>query len=302
MWYDVLCCDVLWCDVWMYLDGELCPASSYLNSQKWDIPQRGTWVHRLCSYSERGNGQSKHHHWCHEKCHSLPGPPSPQAMVLLAPKLDSSVLNNQLLKYLAKCQMEVSLCRCNWVVSNTCYSTTCVVDTTHHWCYAHVPLSCCAQAAIRTNTTICISKIAQYLDTGVSMLQLQQTSRPAVWDTVVKLICYSVIAHVPQCPALLSFSSPFRLNSMCWRLPSSVHWRTPSLLHASLDWMAWLSLAAATRHRMWLTRLSLDSPQLWWTPKRQSETKYELSETKYECCCMTLYLVPLKGADLAHLL
>ena len=77
--------------------------------------------------------------------YNAPLPPSslPQATVLLAPKLSSSTLNGQLLKCLAKCQLD-------------------------------------EQSSIRTNTNICLGKIAGYLspsvrqggtsDTGLSSL------------------------------------------------------------------------------------------------------------------------------------
>lgn len=52
-------------------------------------------------------------------------------MVLLAPKLSDSVLNNQLLKHFAKCQLD-------------------------------------EQPSIRTNVNICLGKIAQHLSPGVS--------------------------------------------------------------------------------------------------------------------------------------
>ena len=54
-----------------------------------------------------------------------------QAAVLLAPKLSSATLNNQLLKSLAKCQLD-------------------------------------EQPSIRTNTNICLGKIAGYLSPSVS--------------------------------------------------------------------------------------------------------------------------------------
>ena len=54
-------------------------------------------------------------------------------MVLLAPKLSNSVLNNQLLKHLAKCQLD-------------------------------------EQPSIRTNVNICLGKIAQHLSPAVSLL------------------------------------------------------------------------------------------------------------------------------------
>ena len=55
-------------------------------------------------------------------------------MVLLAPKLSDSVLNNQLLKHFAKCQLD-------------------------------------EQPSIRTNVNICLGKIAQYLGPAVSHKQ-----------------------------------------------------------------------------------------------------------------------------------
>ena len=54
-------------------------------------------------------------------------------MVLLAPKLSNSVLNNQLLKHFAKCQLD-------------------------------------EQPSIRTNVNICLGKIAQHLSPAVSPL------------------------------------------------------------------------------------------------------------------------------------
>ena len=54
-------------------------------------------------------------------------------MVLLAPKLSDSVLNNQLLKHFAKCQLD-------------------------------------EQPSIRTNVNICLGKIAQHLSPAVSLL------------------------------------------------------------------------------------------------------------------------------------
>ena len=55
-------------------------------------------------------------------------------MVLLAPKLSDSVLNNQLLKHFAKCQLD-------------------------------------EQPSIRTNVNICLGKIAQHLSPAVSELK-----------------------------------------------------------------------------------------------------------------------------------
>ena len=52
-------------------------------------------------------------------------------MILLAPKLSDSVLNNQLLKHFAKCQLD-------------------------------------EQPSIRTNVNICLGKIAQHLSPAVS--------------------------------------------------------------------------------------------------------------------------------------
>ena len=52
-------------------------------------------------------------------------------MVLLAPKLSESVLNNQLLKHFARCQLD-------------------------------------EQASIRTNVNICLGKIARHLSPAVS--------------------------------------------------------------------------------------------------------------------------------------
>ena len=54
-----------------------------------------------------------------------------QSMVLLAPKLSDSVLNNQLLKHFARCQLD-------------------------------------EQASIRTNVNICLGKIARHLSPAVS--------------------------------------------------------------------------------------------------------------------------------------
>ena len=58
-------------------------------------------------------------------------PPAPQAMVLVAPKLSGAAVCAQLLKYLAKCQMD---------------------DV----------------SAIRVNTNICLGKIAPHLEPGVN--------------------------------------------------------------------------------------------------------------------------------------
>ena len=62
-----------------------------------------------------------------------------QSMVLLAPKLSSSVLNNQLLKHFAKCQLD-------------------------------------EQPSIRTNVNICLGKIAKHLSPAVSLLLVLYSS------------------------------------------------------------------------------------------------------------------------------
>ena len=84
-------------------------------------------------------------------------------MVLVVPKLNDSV-KSELLKYLAKCQMDeqvdiVYVCVIMQYVSIDQYVST------RYMCDVSFP---CLQPGIRTNTTICLGRIACHLNPSVS--------------------------------------------------------------------------------------------------------------------------------------
>ena len=80
-------------------------------------------------------------------------------MVLIAPKLSESTVNSQLLKYFAKCQLDEQVgwgAWPHWLIS-------CVIGMP-----TILPLSLSfPQPGIRTNTNICLGKIASYLNPSV---------------------------------------------------------------------------------------------------------------------------------------
>lgn len=73
-----------------------------------------------------------------------------KSMLLFAPKLNSKVMNNDLLRYFAKLQMD-------------------------------------EEPGIRTNTTICLGKIAEYMDTPVNAPHLGQS--PLFFPDIILLLC-----------------------------------------------------------------------------------------------------------------
>lgn len=80
-------------------------------------------------------------------------------MVLIAPKLSESTVNSQLLKYFAKCQLDEQV---GWGGVASLAHLQC------DWYAPHPPLSLfLPQPGIRTNTNICLGKIASYLNPSV---------------------------------------------------------------------------------------------------------------------------------------
>ena len=81
-------------------------------------------------------------------------------MVLIAPKLSDSTINSQLLKYFAKCQLDE-------MVGGVCHTRVVLILWDCALQYTHA-LSPSLQPGIRTNTNICLGKIATYLSPAVS--------------------------------------------------------------------------------------------------------------------------------------
>lgn len=84
-----------------------------------------------------------------------------QSMVMLAPRLSDSVLNNQLLKHLAKCQLD-------------------------------------EQPSIRTNVNICLGKIACHLNPAVSPLALLSCKKYWFLSRTTTLMLYSIVVRLDK--------------------------------------------------------------------------------------------------------